>query len=260
VGCSTEKLLASMPEPVEPSAELAFCELVERRCAGVPVSYLRGVKEFYGRQYLVSPAVLVPRPQTELLVESALDAIDELSGRGRTGIRLHDAFTGSGCVALSVACERQDVEISGSDLDPAALRVAEANARRLVQPVRPGGPVEFFLSDFLAALDRRGARHDPDILTANPPYLTDDEWVRLEQTGWCEPALALKGGPDGLDPVRALAGQAVTRLAPGGYLLVEVGCDQADAVRAILTRAGFVETRVLHDLGGLDRVVGCRVR
>lgn len=261
-GEPTERLLAALPDEVGEDALRRFVRLLDQRCRGTPVSYLRGTKEFYGREFCVNPAVLVPRPDTELLVESAIGIVDSLATEPGS-LHLHDAFTGSGCIALTIAAERPDIMVSGSDVDDSALLVATANRARLLPPAtRPSGErVPFWRSDVLDAAPREIRARElpaPKIITANPPYLTDSEYEGLRGRGWPEPEAALRGGADGLDLVRKLALQAVTLLPPLGYLLVEVGSQQRSTGMGILADAGFDDIEVQRDLAGRDRVLVAR--
>lgn len=249
-GEPTERLMASRPDEVLPAAAEAFRGYVGERCKGRPVSYIRGVKEFYGRDFVVSPAVLVPRPDTELLVEIALEMIDAQPAPPH----VHDACTGSGCVALTIAAERPSATVTGSDLDADALAVALTNRQRILASDHVG----LWQSDLLSHLENEcGARSlpRPTIITANPPYLTDTEYDAMDRSGWPEPAHALRAGADGLDMVRRLAEQAVTILPPGGYLLVEIGPQQGPPGREILLRRGFPNASIHQDLAGRDRVI-----
>ena len=261
MGEPIERVLAELPDPVGDSTAGRFGELVRRRAEGEPVSYIRGVKEFYGREFGVSPAVLVPRPDTETLIEDALETIDSFLGRRteRTTLHAHDAFTGSGCVAVTLAAERPSIRVSASDVDPAALDLARVNADRLVG----AGVIDLFTGDVLDAVIERvrdGRLPSPGIVTANPPYLTDGEYASMRERGWPEPPHALEAGPDGLRYYRRLAEGAVTLLPSGGYLIVEIGHEQADAVSDILTSAGFSSIDVRRDLSGRERVVRGRFR
>ncbi|MFW5789452.1 MAG: peptide chain release factor N(5)-glutamine methyltransferase, partial [Spirochaetota bacterium] len=257
LGEPTERVMASFPDELPGPARTRFAAYVEQRCAGLPVSYIRGEKEFYGREFVVSPAVLVPRPDTEILVEEALRLVDLLAATDRSPSRaplhVHDACTGSGCIAATIAAERPSLRVSASDLDENALEVARTNVSRLV-----GERVAIWRSDLLSQLADESARCDlpmPQIITANPPYLTDTEYTAMREAGWPEPARALAGGDDGLAVVRELAAQAVTALPHGGYLVSEMGPEQGAAVRAIFETAGLVDTRIRADLAGRDRVV-----
>lgn len=267
MGEPTERVMASMPDELPGAASERFAAYVEQRCAGAPVSYIRGMKEFYGREFLVSPAVLVPRPDTEILVEEALRLVDLVGGDepapahataepGASPLHVHDACTGSGCVAITIAAERPTIRVSASDVSGDALSVARRNAERLA-----GERVAIWHSDLLAALAEESARRDlpaPRIITANPPYLTDTEYRKMRDAGWPEPAQALAAGDSGLSIIRALAREAVTAVPHGGYLVLETGPEQGAAGRSILEGAGFTDVRVSTDLAGRDRVVSGR--
>jgi len=253
-GEPTERLMASLPDEVTVKTVERFAALVEKRCTGMPISYIRGVKEFYGREFLVSPAVLVPRPDTEVLVQTVLELLD---GRSGPPGHVHDTCTGSGCIAVTLAAERPALTVSASDLSGDALALARRNADRLVGPDR----ISVWRSDLLAGLPRQCERRNlprPHVITANPPYLTDTEYGAMRDAGWPEPRLALAGGPDGLGILRQLADEAVTRLPEGGYLVVEIGPEQAATGTAILAGRGFPEVMVRQDLAGRDRVLVAR--
>ena len=247
-GQSQERLIAAMTDPVDASVAQRFESLVERRCAGLPVGYVVGSKEFYGRDFRVTEDVLVPRPDTETLVEVILDLL-----RGCGSAHIHDACTGSGCVAITVAAEAE-CTVSASDVSAAALAVAEHNAMNLL--TRDRQPF-FFPSDLLTELPdalRRYGLPAPVIVSANPPYLTDTEYMELTRRGWPEPEIALRGGTDGFETLERLAWQALPILARDGYLVVETGSTQGPRVRSILRSAGFLEVRTVRDLGGRERV------
>jgi release factor glutamine methyltransferase len=271
-----EALLASLSEPLAEAARGRYLELVRRRTGGAPVAYLVGNKEFWGRDFAVDERVLVPRPDTELLVELGLrfgDIVSEDSGnvpyedvvrRKEGSLRVHELCVGSGCVAISLACERPLWIVSGSDLSGAALEVARTNRERLVPKDRPGGALELFRADLFAAPSESGAftrkeigeaeahvRHD--LILANPPYVESSEAIDLA-AAWGEPAMALDGGADGLDPYRELVPQALPLLAPGGCLLLESDPSQTAVIRGLLLAAGFGEVRSFTDLAGLERV------
>jgi release factor glutamine methyltransferase len=253
-GEPTERLMAFLPDELPERTVLSFAGLVEERCAGTPVSYIRGTKEFYGREFVVSPAVLVPRPDTETLVETVLELLDAWDG---SPPHLHDACTGSGCIAVTLAAEAPTLQVTASDVSDAALAVARRNAERLVGADRVG----IWLSDLLdrlpGACTARGLV-PPRIITANPPYLTDTEYEAMRDSGWPEPGLALAAGADGLDYVRRLAAEAVTQLAPDGYLVVEIGPAQGESGTEIVSGCGFAEVTVRKDLAGRDRVLIAR--
>jgi release factor glutamine methyltransferase len=238
-----EQVLSRLPESLDDAAARRFDELLERRARGEPVSYIRGRKEFYSLTFLVGPGVLVPRPDTELLVERAL-------ALAAPRARLHDACTGSGCVAVAVSSVRADLEVSASDISAEAAAVFALNCRRLL-----GRELAFTASDLLAAVPGRF-----DLITANPPYLRDDEVRALRARGWPEPELALAGGPDGLDPARRLIAEAPPRLEAGGWLLLEADPQQMDDLEGCLLGHGFEAVRRSRDLAGRERVMEARLR
>lgn len=244
-GWDRATLLARNPDTLFPDAETAFLSLLARRASGESVAYILGEKEFYGRSFRVDSRVLVPRPDTELLVETALEVarrnLARRMGDAGAGLRIHDAFTGSGCVGITLAAELLDAEVSLSDVSPGARDLAAANARILL-----GRDLEILDSDALSAV-----RGPFDLVTANPPYVTSAETDQLRG----EPRGALDGGPDGLWFYRRLVPEAEKVLAPGGFLVVEIGEEQGVAVRGIFRENGFREIETLRDLAGRDRVV-----
>lgn len=217
-------------------------EMQAQRLAGVPVAYLTGEREFYGRSFLVSPAVLIPRPDTELLVDAALAAIP--SGRAA---RVLDLGTGSGCIAVTIAAERPRCQVTATDVSVEALAVALRNAERHQVPV------EFVHSDWFSALPE--GRYD--LIVSNPPYIAPDD-PHLQQGDLpAEPGGALiGGGMDGMAAIRAILGQCDRWLPPGGRLLLEHGYDQGLACRQAFAQAGFREVATRRDLGGCERVTG----
>ncbi len=240
LGTDRAGLYARLTDPVPPEVVDRYEVLLARRARGEPVAYLTGEKEFYGRPFRVDRRVLIPRPETELLVERALAFLAE-----RPEARGVDAGTGSGCLAVTLALEAPRSRWIALDRSWGALEVARANARRHGVEDR----IAFLLSDWLTALGG-----PVDLIVANPPYtrLKDvDPAVRA-----FEPRPALDGGPEGLDAYRTLLPQAARILAPGGRLLLEVGAGQAGAV-ADLVRRHLPRARIeLHrDLAGIERVV-----
>jgi release factor glutamine methyltransferase len=242
---SKERLLASLPDPLEPGRWQRYCGLLDMRCAGQPVSYIRRKKEFFSLEYYVDPRVLVPRPDTEVLVEEALAVLEN----NPLIQRVHDACTGSGCVAITVKHSFPTVTVTGSDISREALQVAADNARKLL----PTDRIRLFRSDLLARVRGRY-----DLITANPPYVTDREVENMQKIGWPEPALALRGGVDGTDLLRRLICQAPQKLRPGGYLLLEAAPDQMPALQQMLLERGYREIAVVADLSGRDRVIKAR--
>jgi release factor glutamine methyltransferase len=252
LGMDRSELLGSGPEPLGLESESAYRSRVAARARGVPVAYILGRREFWGRSFRVDPRVLIPRPDTETLVEAALASGDAvLRGRAEPGrrLRVHDLCAGSGCVAVAIAAERPEWEVSASDLSPGALDLARENAEALVDPDRPGGPIAFFESDLLAS-----APGGLDLIVSNPPYVESAEAERLLGLGWSEPRSALDGGPDGLDLIRRIAPEAASALAPGGALAVEADPSQAEAAAELFRASRFEEVGTVPDLAGRPRV------
>ena len=241
---SKERLFAAYPEPLPELTRARFEQVLERRAAGEPVAYLRGCKEFYGRPFRVDRRVLIPRPETELLVQAALRRGD--AGAGAGGVpALHEVGTGSGAVAVTLQLERPAWRVSASDLSPAAVAAARGNRDRL-----GAGRLRLRVCDLLPPAPARW-----DLIVANLPYLTSAEVARLRRRGWPEPALALDGGADGLGPSRRLLDCARRRLRPGGALLLETGACGAAALASALERRGFAPVELWRDLAGLPRVL-----
>jgi len=224
--------------------------LALRRETGEPIAYLIGERNFYGRNFIVDARVLIPRPETELLIDLAMS---HLPASGR----VLDLGTGSGAIAVTLACERPDADVTATDISNAALDVARANATRL------GARVRFVESDWFAALDGGldgDIPGDPfDIVLANPPYIAAHD-LHLDQGDLRhEPRLALTDGADGLNAIRRIIHGAPPHLKPGGWLFVEHGYDQAEAVRKLCLDAGLADVRSWKDLAGIERVSGGRV-
>ncbi len=237
-------LIAHDSEPLPPEAAGLWQTLLQRRRGGEPVAYLIGEKEFGGLNLKVDPRVLVPRPDTETLVNWALDALP-LPGAKEVASFL-DLGTGSGAIALSVANNRSDVRVTATDASPDALALAQTNAERLQLPVR------FALGVWLTAV--------PDerfhVIASNPPYIAegDPHLAALAH----EPQMALTSGSDGLDDIRGIVAQAPIALHPNGWLLLEHGHDQAQAVRTLLLAQGFLDVGSRTDLAGIERCSGGR--
>ncbi|HEU4327586.1 MAG TPA: peptide chain release factor N(5)-glutamine methyltransferase [Roseiflexaceae bacterium] len=241
LGWSRARVLAEGRIALDAAQQARFAALVERRAALEPVAYLIGQREFYGLVFEVTPAVLVPRPETELLVERAL----ELARTLPPDALIADIGAGSGAIAVALAVHLPQARISAVDLSPEALAVAGRNAARH----GVAGRVRLLQGDLLGPLDA-----PVDLLVSNPPYTVlaeIDEGVRRH-----EPHLALDGGPDGLDLYRRLLAAAPPLLRPGGAALLEIGATQAEAVSA-LARLHFPHARVTveQDLAGRDRVI-----
>ena len=231
-------LLAHDTDALPLQEQARFIALCQRRAAGEPVAYLRGMKEFYGLQLQVDARVLDPRPDTETLVDWALELLAPLAAP-----RVLDLGTGSGAIALALQHQRPDAQVSAVDASADALAVAQANATRL------GLAVQFARGDWL-----RGVVGQFDAIVSNPPYIAaaDPHLAALRH----EPLQALASGADGLDDIRTIAAQAPVHLLPGGWLLLEHGWDQADAVQTLLRAAGLVEVQSRKDLAGIVRCSG----
>lgn len=242
--------LFAHPEYVLSSAQAdEYRALLQRRLSGEPVAYLFGEREFFGLNLSVTPATLIPRPDTELLVELALARISELTlaQAGKETPRILDMGTGSGAIALAVAHERADAEVWACDASVAALAVARANAQRLgIVNVR------FVESNWFAALG--GQRFH--LIVSNPPYIAEDDPHLARGDVRFEPLSALASGADGLDDIRAIITQAAAHLEPGGSLMLEHGYDQAAQVRELLQAAGFAAVFSVRDLAGIERCSG----
>ena len=244
LGVSRAYLLAHAEDVLTPDALARGNALLERRLAGEPVAYILGQKEFYGLDLQVTPAVLIPRPETELLVELALALIPCDAPR-----EILDLGTGSGAIAIALARNRPSARVVAVDSSAAALAVARANAAAL-----QAGNVQFAQSDWFGALGVRKF----DIIVSNPPYVAAQD-PHLRQGDLCfEPNAALVGGADGLACIRTIVAGAKAYLWPGGWLLLEHGYDQAEACQALLHAHGFREVVSYPDLAGTLRVTAGR--
>ncbi len=241
-------LAAHADDVLDRTQAQSFFALAKRRRDGEPVAYLTGVREFWGLPLLVSPAVLIPRPETETLVELALARLP--SDRP---VRVLDLGTGSGAIALAIAHERPRAHVLATDRSAEALVVADENARRLRLP-----NVEFACADWFAGLPP-GADDTPfDLVASNPPYVAARDPHLAEGDLRFEPQAALSPGGDGLGALRTIIAGAGERLVSGGTLAVEHGYEQSEAVRALFAAAGFAEIVVARDLAGIPRVVAGR--
>jgi release factor glutamine methyltransferase len=266
------QLYVQFERALSPDELAALRALIKRRQAGESIAYLTGRKEFWKFEFAVDARVLVPRPDTETLIEEALARLggpggregeregepepegegeSESTGAGASDAaapqpRIADVGTGSGALAITLAKLRPGAAVFASDASPPALEVARANAERL------GAAVTFVEGDLGAPL----APHAPfSLIVANLPYIPTGELASLPADVRCEPASALDGGADGLELVRRLVAEAPALLAAGGALALEIGAGQADATRALLAASGFTDVRARRDLAGVDRVV-----
>jgi release factor glutamine methyltransferase len=246
-GWDAADLIVHAGDDLPAADRAAFERLVDARAARVPLQHLTGEQAFWRHVFRVTPDVLVPRPETELVVEAALQAM-----RDRPRPRVLDVGTGSGCIALSLAAERPDAVVHAVDLSPAALAVARDNAERLGLADR----VRFHEGDLLAPV----ADEPPfDVIASNPPYVGADELAALApEVRDHEPRMALTPPGDRASVYRRLAEAAAVRLAPGGVLIVEIGQGMEDEVMRAFTGAGLEVVRVLPDLQGIARTVVAR--
>lgn len=243
-GCSHADILRSPEQPVEVAQEALFDSLIARRSAGEPLAYVLGEAEFRGRIFQVSAAVLIPRPETEVLIELALQKL-----RGLPAPRVVDLGTGSGIVAISLALEHSEATVSAVDLSKDAISVARNNAGRL------GARLDFYQGDWFAPL--AGQRFD--LIVSNPPYVAGgDPHLALNGLPF-EPQMALTDGADGLNCIRRIVADAPAHLNPSGWFLFEHGYDQGEASRNLLTAAGFKDAATFPDLAGIDRVSGAHL-
>jgi release factor glutamine methyltransferase len=240
-----ERYLAAPNDPCSPKAEAYFRRLVAKRLGGVPLAYLTGVKEFWSIPFKVTPSVLVPRPETEVLVEKVL----ELSTRESESIL--DVGTGSGCIAVALAKELPRARIQAVDISERALRVARRNAA--LQKARH---IQFQRSDLFSAFRGTGARFD--FIVSNPPYVSRDEWDGLPpDVRDFEPRRALLSGESGLETIERLVRRAGTFLRPGGYLIFEIGDGQRDRVLSLFGKR-WTEIETAWDMAGKPRVITAR--
>ncbi|MFZ3300519.1 peptide chain release factor N(5)-glutamine methyltransferase [Ralstonia pickettii] len=245
-GLSRVQLITQDACAIDVAARARISELAARRLAGEPMAYLLGEREFFGRTFKVTPAVLIPRPDTEVLVEQALDRLEE-----RDAPAVLDMGTGSGIIAISIALARRDARVWATDASADALAVAIDNAKAL-----GATNVQAALGDWYGALAGTDAPPAFDLIASNPPYIAATD-AHLDQGDLrFEPASALTDHDDGLRHVRSIVAGAPAWLARGGWLLLEHGYDQGEPVRALLGGAGFANVFTAQDLAGHDRCSG----
>ena len=275
--------MAHGDDPADPDVATRFQALAERRRAGEPLAYLLGQQEFYGRPFAVSPAVLIPRADTETLVETALEPLLLLRQQRRAvPLSLLELGTGSGIIAITLALEAPDTEVHAVERSPEALAVAQQNAKALGADrihwhagswwqalANATGSHEATENAATAAQTtspitaRQGRPTEPparrfDLIVSNPPYIAANDHHLQQGDLRFEPPQALAAGPDGLDDLRIIIGGAPAHLNPGGWLLLEHGYDQETPVQALLRDAGFADVFTRRDLAGQPRVSGGR--
>ena len=243
--------MAHGDDPAAPDITARFRALAERRRSGEPLVYLLGQQEFYGRPFAVSPAVLIPRADTETLVETALEQLTRLHRqRCAVPLSLLELGTGSGIIAITLALETPDTEVHAVERSPEALTVAQQNAKTLGADRIHWHPGSWWQA---LASPRRF-----DLIVSNPPYIAANDHHLQQGDLRFEPPQALAAGPDGLDDLRIIIGGAPAHLNPGGWLLLEHGYDQEAPVQALLRDAGFADVFTRRDLAGQPRVSGGR--
>jgi release factor glutamine methyltransferase len=254
LGWDLATLISRAADEAPEGFETRFAALIDRRLRREPVAYIRGTQEFWGRDFVVGPGVLIPRPETEFIIEEAIawaatharsSASTRADGSGPAPLRILDIGAGSGCIAVTLALELPGAHVAATDTSPDALDTARDNQRRL------GAEVTFHLGAFLA-----DASGPVDLLVSNPPYVTLGEYSQVQpEVRDFEPVAALVSGEDGLDAIRGVVQAASTALAPQGLLLMEIGFGQAEAVRRIIERTdalSFIGFR--DDLQGVPRI------
>ena len=238
LGRSLTWLIAHSDDSVDPSVADEASQMVDRRLAAEPLQYIRGYTEFFGRRFAVDPRVLIPRPETEILVEAAIKRL-------APGARVLDVGTGSGCIAISIEREIPEVNVVGTDRSIGALAVARLNKERL------SSRVAFLAADFVAPL--RGAF---DLIVSNPPYIPAGVVEGLApEVQHHEPRGALTPGPIGTEAFEALLHEGGNLLQSGGLLMLEIGFDQAAAIRSLASEEGWLMDEMIADLAGIPRVV-----
>jgi release factor glutamine methyltransferase len=240
LGCDRVRLYIDGDKPLGPEELAKFKPLLQRRGQREPVAYILGTREFYGRPFAVGPGVFIPRPETELLVQLALEALPD-------DARVLDLCAGSGAVGVSIAAERPLAQVDLVELSPEAAAFARTNAEQLAK-----GRAHVFEGDLFAALEAKARYH---AVVSNPPYVALADKARLEKELDHEPGLALFCGDDGLSVIRRIAAEAPAWLLPGGLLAVEIDPEQARVVQDLFGSAGFLRVKVQNDLAGLARHV-----
>jgi release factor glutamine methyltransferase len=252
LGCRRIELYTTFGETPEEAARTAFRELVRRRAEGAPVAYLVGRREFYSLSFRVTPDVLIPRPETEFLVIRLLDLAGRQSPAGERW-EIADVGAGSGIIAICAAKRLENSRVTAVDISPAALKVAQGNAAEHAV----GERIEFVESDLFSAVP---AERRFDFIVSNPPYVARaDPHLASGDLRFEPPAALSDGSVDGLDSIRAVVAGAPDHLEPGGWLMIEHGYDQKDAVQALLERHGFGEKISIDDLAGIPRVACGRI-
>lgn len=238
-------LISHAEDSVDEESLIRFGEFVQRRAMGEPLQYITGVQDFYGREFRVTPDVLIPRPETELLVEAVLQIVTD-SGAPF----ICDVGTGSGCIAVTLLCEMVYACVVAIDKSPAALEIAKINAKNLSVADR----ALFVVSDCFDSIDAR--EHEFDLIVSNPPYVDEAALAGLQrEVKDHEPLVALSPGPDGLSVIRRLINEAPAFIKPNGHMIMEIGYDQGDAVMELIRASVWSLREIRPDLQGIPRIV-----
>jgi release factor glutamine methyltransferase len=255
LGADRAQLLVRSSEHIDDALLESYIRLAERRASGEPVHYIIGHQEFFGLDFKVDRSVLIPRPETEFLVEQVIALARDLNACSQKGLMIVDAGTGSGCIAVSLAVNIPRASILAIDISPAALDVARLNARNHGVESR----IEFIEGDMLSPLSGRGLDGAVDLLVSNPPYVPASSLHQLQREvrDW-EPREALFGGEEGLDFYRRLLDEGKRYVKPGGSLVCEIGYSQLAAIRELIDLSAWQLTAVTSDLQGIPRTLSIR--
>jgi release factor glutamine methyltransferase len=249
LGCERAYLYAHPERELTPDEQSRFDEVIHERARGCPTQYITGHQEFWGLDLLVSPAVLIPRPETEHVVETVLELVKEYTFTGPGRLRILDVGTGSGCIALALASELPHAEIQACDISDEALEMARINAARLAL----GGRVLFRKSDLLSVY----LGEQFDFIISNPPYVGEADADKVQkQVREFEPRIAVFSGREGMEIYRRLIPEAQDALRPGGWFVTEIGYSEEEKVRSLLN--GWADIQVTADLQGIPRVMAAK--
>jgi release factor glutamine methyltransferase len=239
-------LISHAEDETDENSFIRLREFVERRAAGEPLQYITGVQDFYGREFRVTPDVLIPRPETELLVEAALQKVGDVG----TAPFICDVGTGSGCIAITLLCELVNARAVAIDKSPAALEIAKLNAENHSVADR----ASFIVSDCFNSLDSRD--YEFDLIVSNPPYVAESALEGLQrEVRDHEPLIALSPGGDGLSVIRRLIDDGPAFIKPNGHLLIEIGFDQGETVENLVDGSAWSLREIRPDLQGIPRIV-----
>ena len=243
IGKDRTFLISHAEDPIDEREQQLFEEVVGRRASGEPAQYIIGTQDFYGRAFRVTPAVLIPRPETELLVEAALQVMNAAA-------TICDVGTGSGCIAITLVCERSDARAVAVDVSGAALEVAKGNASEH----SVGERIDFYVSDCFSGLEQNTDQFD--LIVSNPPYVSANMLPGLQrEVRDHEPLVALSPGADGLSIIRRLLNDSPSFLRKNGHLIMEIGFDQGDAVRNLIDENVWTLKEIRPDLQCIPRIV-----